>query len=455
MPDREIGERVTLTEQSQNTSRHFVGTNNIDRKMLRHNGLLFFAKNWGRKTAVFDVNYIHYNMAEDERYHTTGDYLFRYNNQFDRTTDLFLAKMDVDIPTQGFKLDFGTSFQYTLTKNNARYLDNPTLPNQYDLFKYREQIWAFYADFMFRPFPKTISKIGLRGETTITTGDQFDLGQRIENKQFHLFPTLFINYNPHPNHVLSFSYGSRIDRPTFAILNPFRKFQNQENLIEGSPHLSPSVSHNIEWGYTFKRNLNLNLSYRNTRNIIDLVPIIMGDGKILHTYRNASNSQIMSLSSSYRWAPTDWFNLTLGAYGYYMYGRSDVYEKPVENKGWSFLTYGIGTIYLNQQKNWVAEINAQYQSRETYALRTTNPRYYLHTGIKYTALRGKLNIGLQLQNLLNNDIRFTQDSPQGYGIHHVEKSYRTLKFSISYNFGGEIKKSAYSNSNHLYNRLSE
>lgn len=454
-PDRTIGTNVTLTEGLQGTRRQFEGTTHIDRKMLRHNGALFLAKSWGRKSAVLDVDYIHYSMAEREKYRTQGDYLFRYHNEFDRTTDLLQAKMDISIPTKRFKLDFGSSYQYTLTSNNARYLDNPTLPDQYDLFKYREQIWAVYADFMFRPIPKMVSKIGLRGETTLTTGEQHELGQRIEGKQFHLFPTFFFNYNPHPHHVLSFSYGNRIDRPTFAILNPFKRFQNQENLIQGSAHLSPSVSHNMEWGYTFKRNLNLNLSYRNTRNIIDLLPILMADGKVLHTYRNASRSQILSLSSNYRWTPAEWLHITLGAYGYYMYGRSDVYHSSVENKGWSFLTYGIGTIYLDRQKTWVGEVNAQYQSRETYALRTTSPRYYLHTGIKYIALRGKLNVGIQLQNLLSSDNRYRQVSPQGYEIQRLDRSYRTLKLSISYNFGGEIKKSARSQSNHLYNRLSD
>lgn len=183
--------------------------------------------------------------------------------------------------------------------------------------------------------------------------------------------------------------------------------------------------------------------------------MLMSDGKVLHSYRNASSSQLLSLSSNYRWNPSDWFNLSLGAYGYYMRGRSDVYEKLIENKGWSCLVYGIGTIYFNRQRTWVAEVNAQYQSKEAYALRTTSPRYYLHTGVKYIALRGKLNLGVQLQNLLNKDTHFTQYSPQGYGVLHTERSYRMLKLSISYNFGGKIKKSAHSNSDKLYNRLSE
>ena len=455
-PNREITEKVSIIDNTNNSTNSFLNTDNISRKMHRHNGALLLIKNWDdNKSAAFDINYIHFNMGEDEQYQATGGNHFRYNNKFDRSTHLLITKLDVEIPTKKFKIDFGSSYQYTLTKNNASYLDNPTLPDQYDKFRYREQIVAAYVDFMFRPFPKTISKIGLRSETTFMNGNQVNNDEKTVRKLFHLFPTFFFNYNPHKNHVLSFSYGSRIIRPTFAILNPFKRFQNQYNIVMGSPNLSPSTSHTLELGYTFKRNLNLSLSYRNTKDIVNIVPTILSDGKILHSYQNASNSQLILLSSNYRWVPSDWSNMTLGAYGYYMHGHSDAYEKPMDNSGWSFLLYGVGTAYFNKQKTWVAEINTQYQSKESYALRTTTPRYYLHAGIKHIALKGKLNIGLQIQNLLSNDVGFTQITPQGYSVIQTDYVYRTLKVSVTYNFGGTIKKNTRSESNSLYNRLGE
>lgn len=455
-PNREIREKVNTIENTNNSTYSFLGSNNISRKMLRHNGSLFLIKNWGdNKRAVFDINYIHFNMDEDERYQATGDNHFRYNNKFDRSTDLLISKFDVEIPTKKFKIDFGSSYQYTLTKNDASYLDNPTLPNQYDKFRYKEQIIAAYADIMLKPFPKIISKIGLRSEATFISGNQINYEEKITRRLLHFFPTLFINYTPHINHVLSFSYGSRITRPTFAILNPFKKYQNQYNIVMGAPNLSPTTSHTLELGYTFNRNLNFNLSYRNIKGTIDIVPTILSEGKILHSYKNASNSQIIILSTNYRWVPYDWFNITFGAYGYYTHGHSDAYEKPIDNYGWSFLIYGVGTAYFNKQKTWIAEINTQYQSKESYALRTTSPRYYLHAGIKYIAMKGKLNIGFQIQNLLSNNVGFTRITPQGYSIHQTDYVYRTLKLSVTYNFGGTIKKNTRPASNALYNRLGE
>lgn len=453
-PDREIEEHVNVIMRATNQPYNFIGYSNISRKMLRHNGSLYFIKKWdNHKKLTFDTNYIHHNMEEDEQYHATGDNQFRYHNTFDRATDLLITKLDVEIPSQKFKIDFGSSYQYTLTDNDASYLDNPTLPNQYDRYRYTEQIIAAYADLMFKPFPKTISKIGLRSEMTLM--DENQITDKIKNARrlLHFFPTFFINYTPHKNHVLSFSYGSRITRPTFAILNPFKRFQNQYNIVMGSPNLSPTTSQSLELGYTFKRNLNFNLSYRNTKGIVNIVPTIMDDGKILHSYQNASNTEMLSFSATYRWVPTDWAHMTFGAYAYYMHGHSDAYEKPLDNSGHTFLIYGVGTIYFNKQKTWVAEMNTQYQSKETYALHQTKPRYYLHLGIKHIALKGKLNFGIQIQNLFHNNTGHTQMTPQGYSVTQINDVYRTLRLSITYNYGGTIKKKSRTISNALYNRL--
>ena len=104
--------------------------------MLRHNGGLFLTKSWeNNKSAALDINYIHFNMGEDERYQASGDNLFRYNNLLDRSTDLLTTKFDVELPFNKLKIDFGGSYQYALTKNYARYLDNPTIPDQYDQFR--------------------------------------------------------------------------------------------------------------------------------------------------------------------------------------------------------------------------------------------------------------------------------------------------------------------------------
>lgn len=453
-PSRNVIEEVTVVDKMSTLDYTFNGYDDIYRKMIRHEGSMFLAKDWDNdKSAKFDVNYIHFDLDEDDKYQSKGNNDFGYNNKFNRSNDILVTKFDVEIPTQKVDVSFGTSYQYTLTKNNASYLDNPEIPNQYDNFRYTEQIAALYTDFKFKPFEKIISKIGLRGEATFVDGKQLSNNEKITRKLFHLFPTFFLNYTPHQNHVLSFSYASRITRPTFDILNPFKRYQNQYNIVTGAPYLSPSISHTLDLGYTFRQNLNFNISYVNKKGLVDIVPKILSDGKILHSYQNAYDLQMLLLSSNYRWVPSNWLNITIGAFGYYMKGHSDVYVKPVDNEGWSFLVYGIGTVYFNKSKTLVAEINAQYQSKEEQALRKVDPRYYLHTGMKYIALKGKLSFGLQLQNLLNSGFDATQITPEGYNVYQSNSVYRKLKIFITYNFGGNIKKNIRNDSNN--DRLGE
>ena len=62
-PNREIREKVNAIENTNNSTYSFLSTDNIARKMLRHNGALFLIKNWDdNKSAAFDKNYIHLNM---------------------------------------------------------------------------------------------------------------------------------------------------------------------------------------------------------------------------------------------------------------------------------------------------------------------------------------------------------------------------------------------------------
>lgn len=101
----------------------------------------------------------------------------------------------------------------------------------------------------------------------------------------------------------------------------------------------------------------------------------------------------------------------------------------------------------------MAEIETQYMSPEQYPLFVGKPRFYLHTALSYRALGGKLNISAQVQNLLKNNTGHTQVTPE-YKEELTNDVRRRLRLSLSYNFGGSIKKREYS-VRELYERLGD
>lgn len=99
----------------------------------------------------------------------------------------------------------------------------------------------------------------------------------------------------------------------------------------------------------------------------------------------------------------------------------------------------------------MAEIHTQYQTSEHYALSTSKPHFHLHPAIKYSAFGGRLNVSAELLYALKSDTGVTQMMPN---YKEVSTNYvkRVCKLSLSYNFGGFIKKEAHS-AEALYERL--
>ena len=450
-PDHEIEYMVNMEDEVSKKESHFRALNNIDNSIQRHNGGVFLEKHWERKSAVLDVNYVHYTLANKDHYRATGDNTYRYNNLMDRKTDLWSGKLDVSLPSNVLNIDFGTSYQYTQTDHTASFLENPLLPDQHDAFLHKEHIGAVYTDFVFYPLQTLVTQIGLRGEGTMVYGRQRDVEKKIDSKLFHLFPTLYLGYYPHEKHVLSLSFGRRISRPSFADINPFVRYIDQYNMVAGNPDLKPTISYNAELGYTFNNNLNVAFSYRAMKDESSTVPRLQSDGTLLHTEENSSDLRLFLLSTSYRWFPSDWFNAFVVLYGYHMQGVSNAYEKPITNQSLVFMAYSGLNVYFNQKKTWMAEIHTQYQTPEHYALSTSTPRFHLHPAIKYSALGGRLNVSAQLLYALKNDTGYTQTMPD---YKEVSTTYvkRMFKLSLSYNFGGFIEREGHS-AEKLYERL--
>jgi outer membrane receptor protein involved in Fe transport len=73
-------------------------------------------------------------------------------------------------------------------------------------------------------------------------------------------------------------------------LNPQKSFADPRNTHSGNPYLGPEFLHHMEfnWGYSHKRrNINLNLDYDASKNVINLIRLVNPlDGVAHHTYLN-------------------------------------------------------------------------------------------------------------------------------------------------------------------------
>ena len=80
-------------------------------------------------------------------------------------------------------------------------------------------------------------------------------GETFSRNYLSLFPTVFASYKVDSLNTLTFSYGRRLDRPNYYLLNPSRDYIDKYSYRVGNPRLLPQFINNVELGYSWKGEL--------------------------------------------------------------------------------------------------------------------------------------------------------------------------------------------------------
>ena len=145
---------------------------------------------------------------------------------------------------------------------------------QSSLFSYNEDITALYATLAGQAGTKWNFKGGLRAEHTSSKGEWISAGTSTSANYIDLFPTLFAGYNPSADLRLGLSYSTRIKRPNFRQMNPFRMYIDASSSIEGNPELTPEKTNTFSLSAGYKNHFNLALTGQFTKNVIIQSPFI-------------------------------------------------------------------------------------------------------------------------------------------------------------------------------------
>ena len=124
-------------------------------------------------------------------------------------------------------------------------------------FKYNEEVAAAYANYNKTLSPLIDITMGLRLENTNSTGDLRAFLPELQEdpvkfNYLSYFPSAGFTFKKNPEHVYSFNYGRRINRPDYNVLNPFREQITELSFSKGNPFLRPEIVNNLEFSYTLK-----------------------------------------------------------------------------------------------------------------------------------------------------------------------------------------------------------
>ncbi|QIY91269.1 outer membrane beta-barrel family protein [Chryseobacterium gallinarum] len=383
---------------------------------------------------------------------------------------------------QKFKNDLtisvGGNYNKTKTDNDSKNItyffdpakDPDSKPNH---FIYDENIYGFYVTAEKKFSDKFSGKIGARYEITNSLGTSdnaptADL-RRIERNYNNLLPYLSFNYAINDKNNISYSFSSRMRRPSFWEINPVKNILTDYNYTQNNPFVKASSTYNQELTYMYKNSYFLILNHSYFKDAITQVPLqgypvapdgSVGENPVLRYIRtNFGDKQEMSAmlgiqKSFFKQYWTTNFNIgvqhnindgsldtdpTTGDRFKNKQGEFIVYTN--KNNSTSLIIQTNSTIRLDKKKTWFLGINYFFVDKQQIELGTLKSLMSLDLSIKKTW--NEWTFAVNVNDILRTNIVKIEDyqSNGNYNYIHQNQYPRSLTVSLTYNFGNQkVKK---------------
>ncbi|MCP1298355.1 TonB-dependent receptor [Chryseobacterium sp. S0630] len=386
---------------------------------------------------------------------------------------------------QKFKNDLtvsiGGNYNKTKTDNDSKnitYSFNPvkapdSRPNH---FIYDENIYGMYITVEKKISDKLSGKIGARYEITNSLGTSDNAPtealRRIERNYKNLLPYLSVNYAINDKNNISYSFSSRMRRPSFWELNPVRNILTDDNYTQNDPFVKASSNYNQELTYMFKNSYFLILNHSYIQDVITQVPLQgypvspagkEGENPALRYIRtNFGNKQEMSAmvgiqKSFFKQYWTTNFNI--GVQHNINNGSLDTDPttgdrfKDEKGPNGKFITYTNktnstslliqtnNTVRLDKKKTWFFGLNYFFVDKQQIELGSLKNLMSLDLSLK--KMWNDWTFAVNVNDVLNTNIVKIEDFQENgnYNYVHQNRYNRSLTVSLTYNFGNQkVKK---------------
>ena len=372
---------------------------------------------------------------------------FDYNYLQHRKVDVVSSALDFILPFEKYKITAGAKVSFTNTRNGINYdTSDPTLV-QDDYFRYKEQIYALYADYSREYSERFSMQLGLRMEHTRTTGISEAKDTEDKHDYTRLFPTVYLLYSPTDGHALNFSFSNRISRPSQNMVNPFPFYQNKYTYACGREDLKPSYTYNAELGYTLKNNFNVSAYYSYSDDVFFQVVDLDAETNVTSfLWENFMKTHAFGLNNSYTFR-TKWLQAYAQHGVSYRRTTSSAATTSPEEKGWAYNVSLRNTFFFNEKKTLLATLSGSYSSRQYRGIYLMSPTYSVSAGMLYRLLDNKLNLSLNVNNLFVSHSKLETMSNGLKIIADNQFSFTSFRIGVSYTFGGDIRSKGQRNSN--------
>ncbi len=315
----------------------------------------------GKTSVNADIDYGSYSVFRYTlqpniyyRGESTTDILSSNINEISTPTDITIrsAKLDYEREALGGNIGLGGKLSSIQTDNTFLFStieEGVSIVNNQrsNTFVYDEQVTAAYLSYGRKLSQKVSLNTGLRMEHTqsegILTAFDPDLSEPTVNQDYYnWFPNVGLSYQYRPMHSFSLSYGKRINRPDYNVLNPFRNQVSELSYSRGNAFLRPEIVNNVQLDYTLKYRYNFSLSYSQTD---DQVTRLIGPDEVdpkagFISWDNLTTQTVVNANASLPFQFTDAWTAFFNLSGSYIDNQADYGNGAViDLQAWSWNVY--------------------------------------------------------------------------------------------------------------------
>lgn len=381
-----------------------------------------------------------------EEYNPAKEEFFKGINNNDQNINNFSGKIDFELPIEWINLSFGGKVSFSDTKNlistfNSDFTDEPVtdLPLSNFEFGYKENVQAVYLSGNKKFTNNLESQIGLRVENTQAKSYDVALDQSINNSYTKLFPSFNIAYTPQPNSVYRASYSRRIDRPTFAQLNPNIAYINPFQSIQGNPLLQPAFIDNFEFIYSYKK-LESKLYYSHDKNVFMQISTPDPETNVVRIVnRNIFNIERYGISEIYVFNKFKWW--TSNNTADFNYSKSKTLIESTNGiEGFNLKLATNNDFVLNDKKTVLLNLNYWYVFPKTEGFVKLDASSSASVTLQYL-LNDNLRISLKANDIFRTEkIKFNPTVNGVYQEYSLYNDARYVQLYINYRLGSKKAK---------------
>src|SRR5690606_29701746 len=269
-------------------------------------------------------------------------------------------------------------------------------PETSDFAKLEETITAAFVSTEWKINEANQLNGGIRYEQTSTYLSTQGESAVVDRIYGYFFPSLLYSRTLTDRIGISMGYSKRITRPTFNDIAPFVFIVNPNTFFSGNPGLRPAITNGFKLDLRVSSAV-FSFDYSHSKDEIANFQPEINPGSHIQTMssKNLDYLKLYSLSFSFPWTITEWWDIQAFAGGYL---RNLKTSHLVENKKLDL--YSINLNLVNQiklPKHFSMELAGSYDSKMVWGIWQFKPM-------------GSLNFGVQKQ--LNKDmgtIRFFVD----------------------------------------------